>query len=240
MTEQTVVALDQVVKHYQMGKVRVEALKDLSLAIPSGMFSFILGPSGSGKTTLLNLLGLLDRPTSGEVRLLGRSTAALSDNQLSNLRNQKIGTIFQSFNLIEVLSAQENVEYPLLLQKVPRKEREERSRAMLAAVGLEERRRHRPNQLSGGQRQRVAIARALVKEPALVLADEPTANLDSRTSRDIIELIQTVQAEHRTTFVLCTHDPEILKHARHVIHMLDGRIVHQEHIATGELAAAAN
>ncbi len=230
MCQQSVVSLNQVTKHYQLGTHQVVALNDITLVLPAGSFSFILGPSGSGKTTLLNLLGLLDRPSQGEISLRGVATQPLSDNQLADLRNREIGTIFQSFNLIDVLSAQENVEYPLLLQKVPRKERQERSRAMLAAVGLDERRRHRPNQLSGGQRQRVAIARALVKEPSLILADEPTANLDSRISQDIIELIQQVQAQHQTTFVLCTHDPEILKHAEHIVHMLDGRIIHQEHL----------
>ncbi len=228
MNQQTI-SLHQVARHYQLGTHRVDALKDINLTLAAGTFSFILGPSGSGKTTLLNLLGLIDRPTSGEISLQGIATSTLSDNQLTDLRNREIGTIFQSFNLIDVLSAQENVEYPLVLQKVPRRQRRERSRAILAAVGLDDRRSHRPNQLSGGQRQRVAIARALVKNPSLVLADEPTANLDSHTSHDIVELLLQIQSQYRTTFVLCTHDTEILQHAEHIVHMLDGSIVHQEH-----------
>ncbi len=228
MNQQTI-SLHQVARHYQLGTHRVEALKDINLTLAAGTFSFILGPSGSGKTSLLNLLGLIDRPTSGEISLQGIATSTLSDNQLTDLRNREIGTIFQSFNLIDVLSAQENVEYPLVLQKVPRRQRRERSRAILAAVGLDDRRSHRPNQLSGGQRQRVAIARALIKKPSLVLADEPTANLDSHTSHDIVELLLQIQSQYRTTFVLCTHDTEILQHAEHIVHMLDGSIVHQEH-----------
>ncbi|MFV0436194.1 MAG: ABC transporter ATP-binding protein [Desulfopila sp.] len=230
MSTAPIALLKQIGKSYHLGTVKVTAVSDINLTIAADSLTFIAGPSGSGKTTLLNLLGALDRPSAGTIELLGTPLDSLSDNQLSDLRNASIGTIFQSFNLIEVFSAVENVEYPLILRKVARKERRARAMAMLAAVGLAERASHRPNQLSGGQRQRVAIARALVKNPALVLADEPTANLDSRTSGEIIALIREVQHNVHTAFVLCTHDPEILNHAELIIHMRDGRIVDEERL----------
>ena len=173
--------LHDVTKVYQQGDIQVAALRGISLVLEREQFCFIVGPSGSGKTTLLNLLGCIDVPTSGTFTLLGQEIGALTDNQLANFRNQHIGYIFQNFNLMEVLSAYENIEYPLILKNIRKKERAERTREILEAVGLTQRSHHRPAQLSGGEQQRVAVARALVKQPDLILADEPTANLDSKT-----------------------------------------------------------
>jgi len=214
-----------VTRTYRMGKTDVVALQSVDLAIKRENFTFLVGPSGSGKTTLLNLIGCIDRPTAGEIKIMGSPVAKLSDDALSDFRNQHIGYIFQNFNLIEVLSTFENVEYPLILQKMPAAERKEIVQEMLNAVGLWDRRDHRPEQLSGGQRQRVAIARALVKRPDLILADEPTANLDSRTSRDIIELMLKMQQHYKTSFIFSTHDQEVMSYADYVVTLKDGSIV---------------
>src|SRR6516165_6894781 len=201
-----VVRLSSVVKTYRAGAVDVPAIKGISLDIPRQRFSMIVGPSGSGKTTLLNLIGCIDKPTSGTVFVGEQDIGALSDNAVSDFRAQRVGFIFQNFSLIPVLSAWENIEYPLMLLGVPAAERRERSTRMLEAVGLSDQRNRRPNELSGGQKQRVAIARALVKGPSLVLADEPTANLDSRTGAEIIALMREVQERHSASFVFSTHD----------------------------------
>jgi putative ABC transport system ATP-binding protein len=185
-------------------------------------FSVIVGPSGSGKTTLLNLIGCIDSATSGEVEVCGRRVAELSDNQLTEFRARKIGYIFQNFNLFPVLSAYENIEYPLLLLGLGANQRKKRTLAMLDAVGLLPHKSHRPNQLSGGQKQRVAIARALVKEPELVLADEPTANLDSVTGQAIISLMQRAQRDQATSFIFATHDPQLMSHAEEKFVIKDG------------------
>jgi putative ABC transport system ATP-binding protein len=219
-----IAAFTDVAKSYRLGEVEVPALKGINLTIERGRFSVIIGPSGSGKTTLLNLLGCIDAPTSGTVALLGRRTSDLADDQMADLRRRHIGFIFQNFSLVPVLTAYENVEYPLIMAKTPAKARRQAVEAMLAAVGLADRRDHYPNQLSGGQRQRVAIARALVKRPSLVIADEPTANLDSRTGREIIEMMRRIQDECETTFVFSTHDPDILDYAAKVYTMHDGRL----------------
>jgi len=216
------VRLINVTKTYLMGKVRVEAVKGITLSVPVNKFNVIIGPSGSGKTTLLNILGCIDVPSSGSVEVYGQKTAALNDNQASDFRAKNIGFIFQSFNLIPVLSAYENVEYPLLLMRTPAKERQARTLAMLEAVGLLPQKQHRPNALSGGQRQRVAIARALVKDPQLVLADEPTANLDSKTGQGIIDLMHDMQAKNNMTFIFSSHDKQVMDQADQVFEIQDG------------------
>ena len=216
--------LTNVTKVYQQGNIQVEALRKINLVLQCQKFSFIVGPSGSGKTTLLNLLGCIDVPTSGSFTLLDKEIGALTDNELADFRNLHIGYIFQNFNLMAVLSAYENVEYPLILQNIPKKKRDARVSEILEAVGLTKRQHHRPAQLSGGEQQRVAVARALAKRPNLILADEPTANLDSRTSYEIIELMLTMQTHYKTSFIFSTHDTEVMSHADEVISIKDGRV----------------
>ena len=221
-----IVEIKNVVKEYPLGKLKVRALHDVSLDIERGEFAAIAAPSGAGKTTLLNLIGCVDTPTSGVVRIDGQSTSELNDGGLTELRLNKLGFIFQSFNLIAVLDLYQNVEFPLLLQGgLSRKERDARVRDVIEKVGLTQQLRQRPNELSGGQRQRVAIARALVTRPAIVLADEPTANLDSTTGTNIIELMRAINHTEHTTFIFSTHDPKVMDRADRVIKMADGRIV---------------
>jgi putative ABC transport system ATP-binding protein len=229
-----VVELRSVAKTYRLGEVNVEALAGVSLSIPRRRFTVVVGPSGSGKTTLLNMIGCIDEPSAGEVEVCGEAIAKLEDDALSDFRAKNIGFIFQNFNLIPVLSTYENVEYPLLLTDTPAKERREATLAILEAVGLADQREQRPNQLSGGQRQRVAIARALVKRPEIVLADEPTANLDSKTGLQIIELMKRMQAQAATTFVFSSHDPQIKAHAEETFVISDGRLV--DHYVGGSAA----
>jgi putative ABC transport system ATP-binding protein len=224
-TTTPVVRLDHIAHAYHTGSVSIPAVRDISLEIQPRMFSVIVGPSGSGKTTLLNLIGCVDVPDSGQIEVCGEDVLRLSDNALADFRAKTIGYVFQSFNLIPVLSAFENVEYPLLLLNVPATERRRRTLAMLEAVGLEAQTRQRPNELSGGQKQRVAIARALVKEPALVLADEPTANLDSVTGASITALMRRMQQEFHTSFVFCTHDPRLMAEADQTFSIRDGMLV---------------
>ncbi len=221
---QNLAKLNNVTKTYQLGDVDVNALQGVNLVLKRQQFSFIIGPSGSGKTTLLNLLGCIDTPTSGSFTLLGKDIGSLTDNQLSDFRNHHIGYIFQNFNLMAVLSAFENIEYPLILQNIPKKERHEKVAEILSAVGLEKRKHHRPAHLSGGEQQRVAIARALVKRPEFVLADEPTANLDTKTGAGIIKLMLDMQSRYKTSFIFSTHDPEAMRYANEVIEIKDGRI----------------
>jgi putative ABC transport system ATP-binding protein len=223
-----VVRLRHVGRTYLAGAAKVPALTDVSLEIAAHRFSMVIGPSGSGKSTLLNLIGCLDRADAGTIEVCGRDVATLPDNALSDFRARHIGFVFQTFNLIAVLSAYENVEYPLLMLGLSRRERRERVGAMLEAVGLTDRAAQRPNQLSGGQCQRVAIARALVKGPQLVLADEPTANLDSHTGAAIIELMHRIQAQSRTSFVFCTHDPQLIAHADETFAIRDGMLISHE------------
>jgi len=220
-----IVSMQKVVRNYYLGKTVVNALGGIDLEVEKGEFICIAGPSGSGKTTLLNLIGCLDKPTSGKVFLDGDDVERLNDNKLSRLRAERIGFIFQSFNLIPVLSAFENIEYPLLLKGVPRGSRKEKVLAMLEEVELADFTRHRPNQLSGGQRQRVAIARALVTDPEMVLADEPTANLDSKTGEAIVDLMRKINQEMKSTFIFSTHDSMVMKHAHRMIRLQDGRII---------------
>jgi len=223
-----IVQLTNVVKEYPLGKLRVTALRGIDLAVEKGEFTAIAGPSGSGKTTLLNLIGCVDVPTRGEVLVDGRSTGKLHDRELTELRLRHLGFIFQSFNLVNVLDARQNVEFPLLLQGgMSKTERQSRVDGLLEAVGLKEYAHHRPNELSGGQRQRVAIARALVTHPSIVLADEPTANLDSKTGATIIDLMRDLNRTQETTFIFSTHDPEVMQHARRVVRIADGQVVQE-------------
>jgi putative ABC transport system ATP-binding protein len=220
-----IVDLTDVVKEYDLGRIKVPAIRGVSLQIRAGEFSTIAGPSGRGKTTLLNLIGCVDTATSGDVVVAGKNTATLKERALTRLRLFEIGFIFQSFNLVAVLTAEQNVEFPLLLQKRTGKtERHERVSALLEKVGLGKHAHHRPGELSGGQRQRVAIARALVTRPSLVLADEPTANLDTGTGTSIIELMKQINEQDNTTFIFSTHDPGVMAHADRVIRLVDGRI----------------
>jgi putative ABC transport system ATP-binding protein len=218
-------ALEHVSKDYGSGVGRVRALSDVTLTIAPGEFTVFSGPSGSGKTTLLNLIGCLDQATEGKVAIEGRDTAALSANELSRLRAARIGFIFQSFNLIPVLTAAENVELALQLSGRHAKGRHELARKILEEVGLGGLQDRRPNQLSGGQQQRVAIARALVKQPALVIADEPTANLDSATGQQVLDLMREMNSKSGVTFLFSTHDPRVMETARRVVVLRDGKLV---------------
>jgi putative ABC transport system ATP-binding protein len=219
-----VVSFDKVGKVYDDDGLRVTALEDVSFDIPPRRFAMIVGPSGSGKTTLLNLVGCIDTPTAGRLQVCGQDIGALTDREVTDFRSKNIAFVFQSFNLLPVLTAYENVEYPLLLLGAPAAERKDKTMAMLESVGLADKRHHRPNQLSGGQKQRVAIARALVKGPAVVLADEPTANLDSHTGAEIIALMRQVQEEHSASFVFSTHDPQLISHADETFVIRDGHL----------------
>lgn len=223
-----IITLENIYKTYFLGKTKVEALKGVNLEIAEGEFIAICGPSGSGKTTLLNLIGCLDEPTEGKIEILNKNVATLSDSELSELRSKFIGYIFQAFNLIPVLSAYENIEYPLIIQGINAKERNRRVLQMLKETGLKEFAHHKPDELSGGQRQRVAIARALVTFPKIVLADEPTANLDSSTGEEILQLMHRMNEEHKVTFVFSTHDHKIIKYAEKVYYLRDGKISLQE------------
>jgi putative ABC transport system ATP-binding protein len=222
------VRVENATKDYQLGRTTVPALRGVSLAVERGEFITVAGPSGSGKSTLLNLIGCLDHPTSGRVLIGDEDVATLGDDALSDLRADKIGFIFQTFNLIPVLSALENVEFPLLVRRSAGRGRgrdvRERALQALEEVGLAEFARHRPDELSGGQRQRVAIARALVSDPVIVLADEPTANLDSATGDAIIALMREINRRDGTTFIFSTHDPKIMARAQRVVRLADGRI----------------
>jgi putative ABC transport system ATP-binding protein len=216
------------VKTYLQGRVTVEVLSGVDLAVPVGEFLVVAGSSGSGKSTLLHLLGGLDRPDRGEVFFAGTDLVALTESERTAIRRRKLGFVFQSFNLVPVLSAYENVEYGLWLSGMARHERRRRVEEVLESVGLADRMRHRPDHLSGGQRQRVALARALVHEPIAVLADEPTASLDSRTGSEMVELLLHLNTTRGTTFVFATHDPVIIAQSPRVVHLADGRVVDDE------------
>lgn len=202
----------------------MRALVEVDLSVAAGEVVFIAGPSGSGKSTLLHLLGALDRPDSGRVEIAGRDVSALGERALAMLRRERLGFVFQDFHLVPVLSAQENVEYPLAIAGIERRERRRRAEEMLAAVGLERRARHRPRELSGGERQRVAVARALVHRPAAILADEPTDNLDSATGRAVVDLLLDLQRQQRTAVVIATHDNELLASAPRRVVLRDGHL----------------
>lgn len=235
-----IVSIVDVVKDYRLGSVVVPALRGVSLEVDQGDFLSIAGPSGSGKTTLLNLIGCVDTATSGTVLVDGNNTQHLSDRALTNLRLNTLGFIFQSFNLVSVLSVFQNVEFPLLLQrKLSKLERRHRVMSLLDQVGLASHVDHRPNELSGGQRQRVAVARALVTQPKIVLADEPTANLDSVTGNNIIDLMKELNEKNGTTFIFSTHDAKVMSHANAVIRLADGKIVERLSPANVQLKSVA-
>jgi putative ABC transport system ATP-binding protein len=222
---ESVVRVENVSKVYRLGDQDVPALKNVNFAVEPGVFLALAGPSGSGKTTLLNLIGCIDTPTTGRVIIGNEDVTGKTSDELADLRARYIGFIFQTFNLLPVLSAEENVEYPLLhLREIDRKERRSRVAYYLELVGLTRFARHRPNQLSGGQRQRVAIARALAIQPSIVLADEPTANLDHATGKSILRLMKSINRKLRTTFVFSTHDPRVMALADRLVHIEDGEI----------------
>jgi len=217
-----------VTKDYVTKELSTRALDDVSVRIEAGEFSCLVGPSGSGKTTLLNMLGTLDAPTKGQVRIDGVESEQLSESERSDLRLSKLGFVFQAYNLVPVFSAAENVEFVLLLQGVPPAERRERALSVLAELGLAELAHKRPAQMSGGEQQRVAVARAIASRPSIVLADEPTANLDSKTALQLLDLMLSLNRERGVTFLFSTHDPRVVDRARRVISLEDGRIVRDE------------
>jgi putative ABC transport system ATP-binding protein len=221
----TIIKLDNVWKTYKMGNVQVHALRGLNLEVKRGEFLAIQGPSGSGKSTVMNMVGCLDIPTKGNVYLEHQNISKLSESDLAQIRGKKIGFIFQQFNLINTITALENVMLPMIFQNVPRAEREKKAKELLEMVGLGERMYHRPTELSGGQQQRVAIARSLSNNPEVILADEPTGNLDSKTGDNVMHFLQKLHKEKNTTIVMVTHDSEIAKHAQRKVHLRDGVIV---------------
>jgi putative ABC transport system ATP-binding protein len=240
----SVISIQSLTKTYQMSDIAVHALRGVSLDIRAGEFVAVVGPSGSGKSTLMHILGCLDRPTSGHYMLEGRDVSQLNDDELSRIRNRQIGFVFQGFNLLSRTSALENVELPLLYNDsgITAQERKRRALAALASVGLEARTDHHPNQLSGGQQQRVAIARALLNAPSIILADEPTGNLDSKTSVEVMQIFQDLQAQRGITIVLITHDRDVAEYASRIITFKDGRIAEdiqntRQRMAVDELAS---
>ncbi len=227
-----VIDITQLTKTYIMGQTQVRALRGIDLQIQTNEYVALMGPSGSGKSTLMNLLGCLDTPTSGNYLLDGRDVSRMEDAELANIRNEKIGFVFQTFNLLPRQSTLENVALPLVYAGLSKKLRQERATEVLDAVGLGDRLDHRPNELSGGQRQRVAIARALVNRPAIILADEPTGNLDTKTSIEIMGIFEKIQSEGNTV-ILVTHEPDIAQHAHRIVRLRDGEVesdAHNEHV----------
>ena len=222
---ENLIEIDRVSKTYTRGNNDVPVLSDLSLSIEQGDFLALMGPSGSGKTTLLNLIGGLDKPSGGSIAIGGQRIEALSQSALAKWRSRNVGFVFQFYNLLPVLTAQKNVELPLLLTSLSGSDRKKRALAALKIVGLEERSGHRPNELSGGQEQRVAIARAIVSDPELLVCDEPTGDLDRATADEILDLLQLLNEEHGKTIVMVTHDPKAADHAKHCLHLDKGQLV---------------
>jgi len=218
------VRLTNVSKIYKSESVEVDALIDVSFTLKSGEFVAIVGPSGSGKSTLMNVLGTIDKPTHGEIYIDGVATSKMDGDKLAEFRNKKLGFIFQAYNLVNGLTAEMNVQLPLMVNKMPQSERKERSDSLLTQLGLADRMRQKPNQLSGGQQQRVAIARALVNNPALVLADEPTGNLDTKSGEEVVKLFKKISRERKVTIIMVTHNPDITRFCDRVIHIKDGRV----------------
>jgi putative ABC transport system ATP-binding protein len=217
-------------KIYKESEVEVAAVNDISLTFDEGEFTTIVGPSGSGKTTLLNLIGGLDKPTAGSIHINGTDLGLLKSSQLIDFRLRNIGFVFQAYNLLPVLTAKENVEFIMQLQGIPKAEREQRAIELLKAVGLGDRGNSRPSKLSGGQQQRVAVARALASKPRFILADEPTANLDSKSAETLLEIMEVLNHEHHMTFIFSTHDPRVVKKAHRVITLVDGKVFTDEKI----------
>ena len=231
-----VIQVEALQRTYRMGEIQVFALRGLTFQIQAGELLAVMGPSGSGKSTLMNILGALDQADSGQYLLDGEQVGQLRDDQLANIRNRKIGFVFQTFNLLPRTTALANCEMPLIYSGVSARERHERAVAALESVGLAERIRHHPNELSGGQQQRVAIARALVNNPAIILADEPTGNLDSASGIEIMRILQTLNSRQGITILLVTHDPFIARHTRRVLRLSDGKVVGDDRIAHPLLA----
>ena len=219
-----IVKAENIKKSYSQGKIQVFALRGMSVSIEQGEFMALAGPSGSGKTTMLNIIGGIDSPDSGSIVVDNKNYSDMKQSELAELRLQKIGFVFQAYNLIPVLSAEENVEYIMLLQGVPAKERKKKARAILDDVGLEGKYNRRPSELSGGQQQRVAVARAIVSNPAIILADEPTANLDSKTGESLLDMMREMNQEKKVTFVFSTHDNMVMDYAKRIVRIKDGQI----------------
>ncbi len=231
MASVPLIELQDITKVYQMGRVEVHAVRGISLTIKAGEIIAIMGPSGSGKSTMMNILGCLDQPTSGRYVLDQKDVSHLNENQLAEIRNRKIGFVFQTFNLLGRTTAFQNVALPLIYAGVSRIERHRRAQEALEAVGLADRMSHTPMELSGGQQQRVAIARSLVNNPSIILADEPTGNLDSKSGIEVMEILQTLNQERGITIVLVTHDHQIAQHARRIVHLHDGHVTREETVA---------
>ena len=222
------VVVRKIYKTYHSNSIEVKALEDISFKLYKGEFAAIVGPSGSGKSTLMHIMGTIDKPTSGEIFIDGIATSKMKGDELAEFRNKKLGFIFQSYNLVNGLSAQENVELPLMITKMPAGDRKKNAVELLTELGLHDRLRLKPNQLSGGQQQRVAVARALVNKPTLILADEPTGNLDTKSKEEVMKMFQGIVKETNVTIVMVTHDPETTKHCDRVIYIKDGRLEKNE------------
>jgi len=222
---EALIKLENVWKTYKLGEIDLSVLKGVNLEINPGSFSTIMGPSGSGKSTLMYLLGLLDTPSNGKIYLQGQETSGFSDDRLAGVRGKKIGFIFQQFNLLQNLTALENVMLPMIFQGVPEEKRKEKAKQLLESVNLGKRMNHRPSEMSGGEQQRIAIARSLVNDPEILIADEPTGNLDSTTGKTVMEILTKLHKEQKKTIVVVTHDPNIAQYSQNVIHIQDGQIV---------------
>jgi len=236
-TNGAVIRIERVSKTYHTGDITVHALRALSLSVQPGEFVAIMGPSGSGKSTLMNIIGCLDRPTKGQYFLQGIDVSTMGKAALADTRNQRVGFVFQSFNLVPRTSALENVELPLLYAGIGAAERQKRARAALAEVGLSDRERNMPSQLSGGQQQRVALARALVNNPSIILADEPTGALDTRTSVEVMDIFQRLNMNKKLTVIVVTHEPDVARYAQRIIHVRDGRISSDELVTERSIAS---
>jgi putative ABC transport system ATP-binding protein len=236
-TNGAVIRIERVSKIYNTGDILVHALRNLSFSVRPGEFVAIMGPSGSGKSTLMNIIGCLDRPTKGHYFLEGVDVSTMGRAALADTRNKHVGFVFQSFNLLARTSALENVELPLVYSNVGSAERQRRSRAALAEVGLSDREKNMPSQLSGGQQQRVALARALVNDPSIILADEPTGALDTRTSVEVMGIFQRLNSEKKLTIIVVTHEPDVAKYAERIVHVRDGRISSDEIVADRLIAS---